>query len=75
VEQQSASEPEGMGELRQDVGAGWFSDPQTTRTVDEGRHDATAITARDDSLIVTLWLVIGQQSARRRGSRNHRKSS
>ena len=57
VEQQSASEPEGMGELRQVVGAGWFSDPQTTRTVDEGRHDATAITAREDPLMSPCgWL-------------------
>ena len=72
---QSASEPEGMGELRQDVGAGWFSDPRTTRTVDEGRHNATAITAREDPLIVTLRLVIGKQSACRWGYRNHRISS
>jgi len=54
------SEPEGMGELSQDVGAGRFSDPRTTRTVDEGRHNATTITARDDPLIVTLRVVIGQ---------------
>ena len=64
-----------MGELRQDVGAGWFSDPRTTRTVDEGRHNATAITAREDPLIVTLRLVIGKQSACRWGYRNHRISS
>lgn len=65
-------EPESVMHLSQDIGAGWFSDPRTTPTVDEAQHNATAITTVEDTLIDTLRLVIEQQSACRRGSRNRR---
>ena len=68
-------EPESLVHLSQDLGAGWFSDPRTTPTVDEAQHNATAITAIDDPLIDTLRLVIGQQSTCRWGSRNRQISS